>query len=73
MESEIQHSSNFRGAIVLTRNPTLRNDLIQKIATSCTNDKYVPKECIYSDSEDEQEKSKKRSHQKEISVNDKDI
>ena len=41
-ESAIQYHPNFRPTIILTRNPTLKNDVVRKIALSCTNDKYKP-------------------------------
>jgi hypothetical protein len=49
-ENALQSFPNMRQAIVLTRNPTLRNDIIGKIAGSCTNNKYAPKD-IYVDSD----------------------
>jgi hypothetical protein len=46
VENALQTQQNIRQAIVLTRNPTLKNDIIGKIAGSCTNFKYNPKDVI---------------------------
>ena len=46
VENALQTQENTRQAIVLTRNPTLKNDIIGKIAGSCTNFKYNPKDVV---------------------------
>jgi len=51
VENALQTYPNFRPSIVLTRNPTLRNDVISKIAGDCTTNKYQPTD-IYVDEKD---------------------
>jgi hypothetical protein len=51
VENALKTYPNFRPAIVLTRNPTLKNDIIGKIAGDCTTNKYQPTD-IYIDEND---------------------
>jgi hypothetical protein len=51
VENALQTYPNFRPSIVLTRNPTLRNDVISNIAGDCTTNKYQPTD-IYVDEKD---------------------